>query len=184
MDNSETNAALVLDGLRRLSQQTRTQHLYTLSEALAHEDVETKTSILLFVNTLIMACAESDRLALRGSLKAVFYEENALIALQTLDEELHSNNPILIAAHKQQQQQQQEASGDQMGSLVSLHGRRAFDQRTARLLHQVRASSYRPPCCITVHSCLLKICWVEVVVVVLDLSINLWFDVLDDHFPF
>jgi hypothetical protein len=128
--NHEQNASFVLNGLRLLAQHERESPLSSISLAILHEDVEVKHSVLLFINTLSMACSERDRFKLSGYLGAECFDENIQHSLSVVEKEM-----ALLHIDGTNSSQQTAASRDSVESklrrrsLVSLYGRRAYDKQ-------------------------------------------------------
>lgn len=148
---SETNASLVLQGLRLQAQHEREHPFASISQAVLQEDVEVQASALLFVNTLLMNCCEADRLTLRAYLRAQCFDERMQQALHALDGELiqltgeglealsigqsntntynSTNSTSTTAAKIAVAAGESSEAKLHRRSLVALHGRRAIDKR-------------------------------------------------------
>ena len=86
---SEASTAQVLHGMRVLARSNFEAPFACLSNALQEQDVEVKTAVMTFVNSLVIGASLDDHILLRSELSSQLLPERYEEALRNLDEELH-----------------------------------------------------------------------------------------------
>ncbi len=90
---SEPSTELVIRGMRLLARTSNQTPLLCLSDAIVHQDIEVKTAVLRFVNSLILGADSDSHSLLRTDLVNVGFDEKCETALAQVEGELQFVEP-------------------------------------------------------------------------------------------